>query len=845
MKISCGVRAFSKKTLLSAALLLLAGASGSAQVLSSVYSFDNKTNDLNHSAGLLLFGNTLYGTTAGSVYSPVGGRSEKNPGLSGAIFKLNTDGTSFTNFYIFSPVDQNSATNTDGANSTAQLVLSGNTLYGTTEHGGFYANGTVFAINTDGSGFTNLYNFSATASDSAGYSTNSDGTEPSAGLVLSGSTLYGTTSGGGSFGGGTVFAIQTDGTGFTNLYNFSLDYAPTRADGLKSSLVLSNNILYGTAEIGGSSTNGTVFAINTDGTGFTNLHSFSSLVQETISAYVSIDTNSDGANPVGGLVLSGNKLYGTATEGGSGIYSGSSAFGGTVFAIHTDGTGFTNLHSFNGSDGADPIAGLVLSGSTLYGTAQLGGSLSSQQDGAVFAINTDGTGFVTLHTFTISQPNSSGDYTNADGSVPIGNLILSGSTLYGATENGGTNGFGTVFALNLAVAPPTIQFTASPTNGIVRLAVQFSSPAVDSGGNPILAWNWNFGDVSNSTSIAQNPTHTYTNAATFLPTLTCINNNGDTVIGSGPAIMASRPPPIQFTAKPTNGLPPLAVQFNCPGADAGSNTLVSWNWNFGDGSTSAVQNPSHTYTNIGTFFPSLTCVNNNGDTLTSSGPAIVVINSILLSGGFETGTFTNWTQSGYIKGSRVTTSSTYAHSGKYGAELAAGGTMGFLSQTLPTVSGASYVLSFWLDSPFNFTPNDFQVLWNGNVLLDETNLGSVGWTNFQLTVTAMGTSSTLQFGYLPGLEFGLDDVSVAANVTPTQVGIAGISLSGANLVINGINGLSNTTYYILTSTNLGQPLSQWTPVATNQVNTNGNFTITATNVVDRAAPQRYYILEVP
>jgi uncharacterized repeat protein (TIGR03803 family) len=69
---------------------------------------------------------------------------------------------------------------------------------------------------------------------------------------------------------------------------------------------------------------------------FTTLHSFTLLNNST---------NSDGANPTAGLILSGNTLYGTAEYGGS---SGK----GTVFAISTNGTGFTTLHSFNYSDGA-------------------------------------------------------------------------------------------------------------------------------------------------------------------------------------------------------------------------------------------------------------------------------------------------------------------------------------------------------------------------------------------------------------------------------------------------------------------------------------------------------------
>src|SRR5438552_1420912 len=146
--------------------------------------------------------------------------------------------------------------------------------------------------------------------------------------------------------------------------------------------------------------------------------------------------------PSAGLDLSGNTLYGTTTGGGS---SGK----GTVFAVNTDGTGFTNLHNFNNVSGSD--SRLVLSGSTLYGTTGQGG-LNNR--GTVFAVDTDGTAFATIHSFTQSTTNSSGIFTNADGADPVGDLIFSGSKLYGMTMAGGANGRGTVFALDLAVAPP-------------------------------------------------------------------------------------------------------------------------------------------------------------------------------------------------------------------------------------------------------------------------------------------------------------------------------------------------------------------------------------------------------
>src|SRR5690242_5270392 len=92
------------------------------------------------------------------------------------------------------------------------------------------------------------------------------------------------------------------------------------------------------------------------------------------------------------------------------------------------------LHSFNGPDGSIPLAGLVLSGKTLYGTAEAGGVSGS---GTVFAVNTDGTSFRTLHSFVVS-----------DGASPTAGLVLSGSTLYGATWTTGIYGVGTVFAVD-------------------------------------------------------------------------------------------------------------------------------------------------------------------------------------------------------------------------------------------------------------------------------------------------------------------------------------------------------------------------------------------------------------
>ena len=276
----------------------------------------------------------------------------------GTVFAVGTDGTDFKTLHTFAGYPS------EGATSRAGLILSGNTLYGTTIAGGSSDIGTVFAINTNGTGFTNLHSFSAGPNIGNGYYTNSDGANPWAGLVVSGNTLYGTAVAGGSSGLGTVFAINTDGTGFATLHSFTATsgsggYYGTNSDGAYpwAGLILSSGTLFGTAEYGGGSGFGTVFAINTDGTGFTTLHSFTT----TSDSGAYFGTNNDGAYPYVGLVLAGDTLYGRTPAGGS---SGR----GTIFAVNTNGTGFANVHSFAYNDDLFPSAGLTLAGNTLYGT---------------------------------------------------------------------------------------------------------------------------------------------------------------------------------------------------------------------------------------------------------------------------------------------------------------------------------------------------------------------------------------------------------------------------------------------------------------------------------------------
>jgi len=321
--------------------------------------------------------------------------------------------------------------------------------------------------------FTNIHNFSPVDIVS-GY-TNNDGDSPYGTLVLSGVKLYGTTVDGGPGGGGTVYALNTDGTGFTNLYSFGHNVSLNFTNGQSSQggLILSGGRLYGTTVSGGISNNGTVFAINTDGSGFTNVHKFAAG-----GAAYPYQTNSDGSQPQDALVLGGGTLYGTTQIGGTngygtvfGVNTDSSGF--RVLHHFTAASGTVGTYGVN-NDGVFSRGTLVLVGSTLYGTALFGGTNGY---GTVYAVNTDGSGFTALHTFTAPDPTY---HTNQYGNNPIGGLVASGNVLYGRTVGGGGFGLANYFpstptgqVLRTCIALPTPLVTTSVRPGYFYRATRF------------------------------------------------------------------------------------------------------------------------------------------------------------------------------------------------------------------------------------------------------------------------------------------------------------------------------------------------------------------------------------
>jgi uncharacterized repeat protein (TIGR03803 family) len=378
------------------AFAALAGAASEATAqysLTTLATF-NGTNGSGAYSGLLADASgNLYGTTLD------GGTSSK-----GTVYEIAAGTHTLSTLVTF-----NGTNGLYPQSGTLIADASGN-LYGTTNGYPGTSNGTVFEIAAGTHVLTTLATFSG-----------SNGSLPVGGLIADSSgNLYGITELGGSNNDGTVYEIAAGTHAISTLVNFN----GTNGKNPWCTLVAdSHGNMFGTTELGGANSNGTVFEIAA------GTHAFSTIACNY----------SSGILPFGGLIIDANgNLYGTANGGGS-------ADGyGTVFEIAAGTNTFTALATFNGANGSYPSGALLAdSKGNLYATASGGGT---SNDGTVFEIAAGTHAFSTLVNFN-----------GTNGASPENTLIADANgNLYGTTTSGGANGDGTVFKLSPVPEPSSV-----------------------------------------------------------------------------------------------------------------------------------------------------------------------------------------------------------------------------------------------------------------------------------------------------------------------------------------------------------------------------------------------------
>jgi uncharacterized repeat protein (TIGR03803 family) len=416
-----------------AVTMLMTAAPATAQTVKVLYGFNPNLDDgLNPSSGLISDADgNLYGTTI------FGGATGGN----GTVFELVKMCGHFTE-KVLHRFDSSG----DGIQPTAGVIFdkAGN-LYGTTSGGGAYGAGTVFELSpTDEGGWTEkiLHSFNFDGND---------GSYPLARLIFDAAgNLYGTTDQGGIFGDGTAFELVRSSDGVWTekiLHNFG--HGEDGAFPFFAGLIFdAAGNLYGTTTGGGGknaacgSANGcgTVFELFPNGSG-----------DWTVKILHNFGIGEDGSGPIASVIFdAAGNLYGTTTGGGPGTACQSEGCG-TVFELSPTGSGDwaeTVLYSFRGSpsDGYHPQAGLIFDASgNLYGTTGGGGDALCPQFtlgcGTAFELTPAGGGVwseTVLHSFG----------TGLGGIAPAGGLILDDEgDLYGTTSEGGPHGSDTRIGL--------------------------------------------------------------------------------------------------------------------------------------------------------------------------------------------------------------------------------------------------------------------------------------------------------------------------------------------------------------------------------------------------------------
>lgn len=308
-------------------------------------------------------------------------------------------------------VVRSSSDQATGITPEGSLTTDGAMIYGRAQNGGSYGGGVTFSLVPEGAVYTVLHNFGGTGD--AGYPRHDA-------MILEGNELYGMVMGDGNTDLGAVFTHDKNGNNYKVLHSFKGGAQDGNRPHSCPRLNPADGMLYGITELGGANDVGTLFRINTDGTGFQLLHSFS--------------TDTEGSNSHGAVTFNGTILYAMALKGGA---NGK----GTVFSFNTADNSYKVVHTFAGSpdDGASPEhCNTLLINDRLYGTTTKGGA---SDYGAIWSMRTDGTDFRLLYSFKGSSY----------GSCPLGSLMYdsSSATFYGLTS-GKNVGEATLYSLTMS-----------------------------------------------------------------------------------------------------------------------------------------------------------------------------------------------------------------------------------------------------------------------------------------------------------------------------------------------------------------------------------------------------------
>jgi len=424
-------------------------------------------------------------------------------------------------------------------------------------------------------------------------------------------------------------AIGSDGTVYVGSADCKL-YA-LNPDGTLKWSYTTGGTLYAPVSIGpegtiyfGTSNTKMIYALNPDGT-----------LKWSYTLGGNINKGCPAVSPDGTIYIgtTDKKLYALNPDGtlkwsyttGGNIYTASAAIGSDGTLVF--GSYDKKLYALN-PDGT--LKWSYTAGGTIYGSPVIDSDgtiyFGSYSDYKIYAVNSDGT---LKWTYTTGNKIWGSPAIGADGTIYIGSTdsnvyalnpdgtlkwsYTTGGAIYGSSPAIGADGTLYIgsYDSKLYAFTGTLTATADQTRGGVSLPVQFTGTSYVTPSS----WYWEFGDGSTSTE--QNPAHTYMSAGFYTVNLTVTDTYGSHYVIQPDYIKVYSPPNAGFTSDVTSGKSPLSVTFT----DQSTGVPTAWLWDFGDGTTSTEQNPTHTFSTTGTdtvtYTVNLTATNSAGSNTTS------------------------------------------------------------------------------------------------------------------------------------------------------------------------------------------------------------------------------------
>ena len=354
----------------------------------------------------------------------------------GAVFEIIKNGSGYSS----APTVLASFDGADGANPSSGLIMdAAGDLYGATAGGGTNNDGALFEITKNSSGYSSTPVMLASFNGA-------DGAEPGGSLIMDAAgDLFGSTELGGANSDGSVFELDNTGGGYSSTPTVLASFDGINGLYPSSSLIMdATGDLFGTTIEAGANGDGTVFEIAKTDSGYSStpmlLASFGGTDGRYLSSSLIIDATGD--------------FFGTAEFGGANN-------SGAVFEIAKTSSGYsatpTVLASFDGTHGVALQGGLIIDGTgDLFGTAAFGGA---SNDGALFEITKTAGGYG-------DTPIMLASFNGSDGQGAIGSLLMDAAgDLFGTTDGGGAKYDGVVFELARGLMPiATVDSTTTVVN---------------------------------------------------------------------------------------------------------------------------------------------------------------------------------------------------------------------------------------------------------------------------------------------------------------------------------------------------------------------------------------------